>query len=59
MNYQEATKQSTLAMEVKLILASESDSNESQVLDRMATLPALTGDQQSVNPTSKIHLCQG
>lgn len=31
-------------MEAKVILHSESDSNESQALDRMATLPASTGD---------------
>lgn len=32
-------------MQVKVILHSESDSNESQVLDRMATLLASTRDQ--------------
>ena len=42
-------------MEVKVILHSESDSNESQALDGIATLPASKGDLQSVISTSKIH----
>ena len=42
-------------MEVKVTLHSESDSNESQAKDGMATQPASTGDLQSVISTSKIH----
>lgn len=42
-------------MEVKVILHSKSDNNESQALDRMAILPASISDQQVESGASKMH----